>query len=661
MAKTGRNERCPCGSGLKYKKCCGGRAAGSRVEITLEAIRGALQALFGYLGECQEDMFVAEKLFFAAEDERDHAQRSVDERARIRRGFLAWAGLDMDLAQDRTLTHELLESIHSLDRHQVEVLEALQSTHVGLYRIEQLEPEVVLEDLWDRGPVRVDAWQPGQPGSVGDLVAVRLLRTAGKTLQVDESAWVFRGHEQLLLMQRLESRCVDTIDAYKTSPARFLKRCGLLFHRWWWELQFEQEKPAPNYPQQTVDLEAYFVSTGNFVLPAPLRREAEYYANIALDCHGVAGPRCATSVSCRRRPHGKACSGRIEAKKIVARKRPEIYWKCTHCTDSGWIGGYQEVLARCPEATPEDLSIELEPAEYRELLKLPALTSALMLVVLSARVNDRGRRVLRARPELMERLLGCAARSVLSARKARPRVVSLIGLLRNRLGHAEPSEISAAFLVAEALLYERFDRVLPDHAPPSEGFLQVTIRLEDVPGIVRVVEVPARLTLHELHEVIQISMGWQDSHLYEFEVEGRIYSTCHRGSKPDDIDAETVRLSSLGLLGRAPIRYTYDFGDCWRHTLEFAAARREASVDGSDRRLRLVSGEGACPPEDCGGPPGFAVFRQACRDPDHPRHDELRRWVTQPYDPDRFPADLIARQLARYPWPAIVGARGANG
>jgi hypothetical protein len=42
MAKTGRNELCPCGSGRKYKKCCeaGERSSGSRV--MLFAVGGAL-------------------------------------------------------------------------------------------------------------------------------------------------------------------------------------------------------------------------------------------------------------------------------------------------------------------------------------------------------------------------------------------------------------------------------------------------------------------------------------------------------------------------------------------------------------------------------------------------------------------------------------------
>jgi SEC-C motif len=31
MAKVGRNDKCPCGSGKKHKNCCGAQSAGSSV------------------------------------------------------------------------------------------------------------------------------------------------------------------------------------------------------------------------------------------------------------------------------------------------------------------------------------------------------------------------------------------------------------------------------------------------------------------------------------------------------------------------------------------------------------------------------------------------------------------------------------------------------
>ena len=46
MSKTGRNDLCPCGSGLKYKKCCESkdRAGGTRHTMMLIAVGGAVLA-----------------------------------------------------------------------------------------------------------------------------------------------------------------------------------------------------------------------------------------------------------------------------------------------------------------------------------------------------------------------------------------------------------------------------------------------------------------------------------------------------------------------------------------------------------------------------------------------------------------------------------------
>ena len=41
-----------------------------------------------------------------------------------------------------------------------------------------------------------------------------------------------------------------------------------------------------------------------------------------------------------------------------------------------------------------------------------------------------------------------------------------------------------------------------------------------VPAVVRVVDVPAALTLPELHAVLQVAIGWTDSHLHEFVTAG---------------------------------------------------------------------------------------------------------------------------------------------
>ena len=98
---------------------------------------------------------------------------------------------------------------------------------------------------------------------------------------------------------------------------------------------------------------------------------------------------------------------------------------------------------------------------------------------------------------------------------------------------------------------------------------------------------------------------------------------------------------ATSLVGRRKFRYWYDFGDDWWHEIAIG----KAAADEGDGP-RLLAGEGACPPEDCGGPYGYAELRQALADPKHPEHRELREWAGD-FDPQRFDFDRAAKAVAK--------------
>ena len=87
------------------------------------------------------------------------------------------------------------------------------------------------------------------------------------------------------------------------------------------------------------------------------------------------------------------------------------------------------------------------------------------------------------------------------------------------------------------------------------------------PSVWRRVVVPERITFEELHEIIQILFSWENEHLHEFEVPGdRIYI-----SDRDDTWAnyynESETLIDAFFKNYKWLRYTYDFGDNWRHRI----------------------------------------------------------------------------------------------
>ena len=114
---------------------------------------------------------------------------------------------------------------------------------------------------------------------------------------------------------------------------------------------------------------------------------------------------------------------------------------------------------------------------------------------------------------------------------------------------------------------------------------QLRISLDRTP-IWRRVVVPESLTLASLHLIIQQAMGWENRHLYVFEVGAKKYG-------PDDLDDDTVTLKSVFKGGS--IGYVYDFGDWWEHTVTLEQITFQL-VD-----KLVVAGEGKCPAEDSGG------------------------------------------------------------
>lgn len=138
---------------------------------------------------------------------------------------------------------------------------------------------------------------------------------------------------------------------------------------------------------------------------------------------------------------------------------------------------------------------------------------------------------------------------------------------------------------------------------PTGPILQVKMRLVGIsPMIWRRVLLPVAWMLEELHGVIQAAMGWEGLHLYEF----RIRSACY-GSPDLCAGAADVTLESLRFRRHAKVTYTYDMGDGWAHEIRIED-RLEAE---NDRRYPVcVGGQGACPPEDCGGPDGYQARRE---------------------------------------------------
>lgn len=188
-----------------------------------------------------------------------------------------------------------------------------------------------------------------------------------------------------------------------------------------------------------------------------------------------------------------------------------------------------------------------------------------------------------------------------------------------------------------------------------DTILQLKIGLRGTkPPIWRRVLVEKTITFEVLHEIIQIVMGWTNSHLHEFTVQGirigqpldefdRIGGSADFGGEL--VDEATVTLESVLTDSNQTVDYTYDFGDGWAHVI---GVEKWFPDDTAITYPVCTGGKLNCPPEDCGGIPGFYEMLHILNDKRHPERQEMLEWLGGTYDAQRFNQQEVNQQLATF-------------
>jgi hypothetical protein len=182
----------------------------------------------------------------------------------------------------------------------------------------------------------------------------------------------------------------------------------------------------------------------------------------------------------------------------------------------------------------------------------------------------------------------------------------------------------------------------------SDDIAILRIELEDIePLIWRRIAVRTSMNLKAVHRVIQAAMGWLDCHLWEFTANERKYSVLI----PNDPDwnarinnAATTKLSALLATGVEGISYIYDIGDNWQHRIIIEKLK---SAEPGVLYPQFLGGERRCPPEDCGGFPGYYDFLDNIASKQSKKRKAALDWYGAPYDPDEIDEQQIVIALNR--------------
>jgi len=175
----------------------------------------------------------------------------------------------------------------------------------------------------------------------------------------------------------------------------------------------------------------------------------------------------------------------------------------------------------------------------------------------------------------------------------------------------------------------------------AQEVLQFKVTLLEVdPPVWRRILVPATYSFWDLHVAIQDAMGWLDYHLHQFKLTHDQARPTFIGIPDEDFPSGRETLPGWEIpvtehIAQPGVKstYEYDFGDGWEH--EVLLEGTPGAKPEADYPICLA-GERACPPEDCGGPYGYAEFLKAIADPRHDRHEELLDWVGGRFDPEAF-------------------------
>jgi hypothetical protein len=177
---------------------------------------------------------------------------------------------------------------------------------------------------------------------------------------------------------------------------------------------------------------------------------------------------------------------------------------------------------------------------------------------------------------------------------------------------------------------------------PQRLTLRVTLRYIE-PAVWREIIVPNTYSLLQLHQAIQLVFDWLDYHLFQFHVGPRQFERA--GSDLGGEDATAIILADLGLVAGSRFLYVYDMGDGWEHDVEVHSVEDLGAADDIDPLAYLTDGARAAPPEDVGGPPGYAHLLAALARRSGGDDQDLIAWAGADFDPELFDRRAVNHAL----------------
>ncbi len=113
------------------------------------------------------------------------------------------------------------------------------------------------------------------------------------------------------------------------------------------------------------------------------------------------------------------------------------------------------------------------------------------------------------------------------------------------------------------------------------------------------------------------------------------------------VDEATVHLYEVFGQPKDKLKYTYDFGDHWLHDIVL----EKVKIAEPDTVLPVcLAGRRACPPEDCGGVPGYENVLDVLSNPEDEEYEEMIDWVGGDFDSEEFDCEEANGEVRGMDW-----------
>ncbi len=180
------------------------------------------------------------------------------------------------------------------------------------------------------------------------------------------------------------------------------------------------------------------------------------------------------------------------------------------------------------------------------------------------------------------------------------------------------------------------------------------------PPVWRQIQVPGDAKLDWLHAVLQVAIGWTNSHLHQFRAGDDCYSdTRHHFSEfegePEILEARKFTLRQIAPREQAAFGYDYDFGDSWEHEITVEKILPPGTT--ASTTAICLDGARACPPEDCGGIWGYDNLLKILKNRKHPEHTSMKEWLGRAFDAEAFDVAKTNLWLRKLKWPRVTEAQ----